>query len=42
MQADKNREHYEEEFKEITDYIRGELQIESAVESAAEKSLAHV
>ena len=42
MQADKNREHYEEEFKEITDQIRGELQIESAVESAEEKSLAHV
>jgi cytochrome c biogenesis protein len=42
MQADKNREHYEEEFKEITDYIRGELQIESAVESAGERSLAHV
>ena len=42
MQADKNREHYEEEFREITDHIRGELQIESAVEADEEKSLAHV
>ncbi len=42
MQADKNREHYEEEFKEIIGHIRAELQIESAVKSTEEKSLAHV
>jgi cytochrome c biogenesis protein len=42
MQADKNREHYQEEFTEITDYIRAELQLQSAVEKADKKSLAHV
>jgi len=43
-QADKNREHYGEEFREITDRIRGELQLQSAAgqDLAEEKSLAHV
>lgn len=43
-QADKNREHYGEEFKEIASNIRGELQLQSAAnkDKAEEKSLAHV
>lgn len=39
-QADKNREHYGEEFKEITDQIRGELHLQAAL-IKEEKSLAH-
>lgn len=39
-QADKNREHYGEEFKEITDHIRGELHLQAAL-TKEEKSLAH-
>jgi cytochrome c biogenesis protein len=41
MQADKNREHYQDEFRELTDYIRGELQLQAAM-NAEQKSLAHV
>lgn len=41
MQADKNREHYQEEFTEITDYIRAELLLQSAVDDVDKKSLAH-
>jgi len=41
MQADKNREHYADEFKEIAGHIRNELQIQSAVGTTEEKSLAH-
>ncbi|HUN89713.1 MAG TPA: cytochrome c biogenesis protein ResB [Terriglobales bacterium] len=41
MQADKNREHYQEEFQEITDYIRAELQLQAAVENTDKRSLAH-
>lgn len=41
MQADKNREHYTEEFKEITDTIRGELQLQSSV-TDEERTMASV
>lgn len=47
-QADKNREHYAEEFQEITKNIRDELNIQSAAKAGKskqqteEKSLAHV
>jgi len=44
-QADKNREHYGEEFREIADHIRAELQLRSAANlgknKPQEKSLAH-
>ena len=40
-QADKNREHYAEEFKEITELVRGELQLQSSV-TDEERSLASV
>ena len=39
-QADKNREHYGEEFTEIANQIRAELQLQSAL-TKEEKSLAH-
>jgi hypothetical protein len=41
MQADKNREHYTDEFKELTDHMRAELQIEASV-TPEERSLASV
>jgi cytochrome c biogenesis protein len=40
-QADKNREHYQEEFQSITNEIRGELLLQSSV-TAEERSLASV
>lgn len=40
-QADKNREHYAEEFKELTSAIQAELHIQSAV-TAEERTLASV
>lgn len=39
-QADKNREHYGEEFKEIIEQIRGELHLQAAL-TKEEKSLAN-
>jgi cytochrome c biogenesis protein len=41
MQADKNREHYKEEFDEITKNVRAELQLQSSV-SPEERTLASV
>jgi cytochrome c biogenesis protein len=41
MQADKNREHYSDEFKELTDNIRAELQLLSSV-TPEERTLASV
>ncbi len=40
-QADKNREHYAEEFQAIADDIRGELQLQSSI-SAEERTMASV
>jgi cytochrome c biogenesis protein len=40
-QADKNREHYEEEFRELVRQIRTELELQSAVNAADDKVLTH-